>query len=282
MSRKTKNQFEIWKELGIPENKIKKCGKEDNFWGPTGEEGPCGPTTEIHFNNTEVWNLVFNEYYQDKNGKLTPLKQKGVDTGMGLERLAMVVQDKNSVYETDLFWDLLQQIREQYGEERSEAIERMFRVIADHIRGSVFLISDGILPLNVERGYVLRRLLRRILTNIDILNLPQDIIYKLAKQVIQIFQKTYPEIESKQNDILTVIQKEAEKFVEIKKEGEKEFEKYYREPVAGFVESEEDEKKLLGRAMNGQKIMPGFIAFRLFTTHGLSLELIKEIQQKKE
>ena len=98
-----KESIEIWKKLGVPESKIKKCARKDNFWGPTGEEGPCGPTTEIHIKGTEVWNLVFNEYYQDKDKKLTLLKQKGVDTGMGLERLAMIVQGKNSVYETDLF-----------------------------------------------------------------------------------------------------------------------------------------------------------------------------------
>src|SRR4030042_1233822 len=105
-----KESIEIWKGLGIPEEKIRECGREDNFWGPTGEEGPCGPTTEIHIKNIEVWNLVFNEYYQDRNGKLTPLRKKGVDTGMGLERLAMMVQNEPSVFETDLFEPIIREI----------------------------------------------------------------------------------------------------------------------------------------------------------------------------
>ena len=170
-----KESAEIWRKLGIPEDKIKKCGKEDNFWGPTGEEGPCGPTTEIHFKGVEIWNLVFNEYYQDKNGKLTTLKQKGVDTGMGFERLAMVVQNKNSVYETDLFEPIINAISGQN--------EKAKRIIADHIKSSVFLISEGILPSNIERGYVLRRILRRAIRYGKLLNLPKNFLISLAQKV---------------------------------------------------------------------------------------------------
>jgi alanyl-tRNA synthetase len=146
----------IWQRVA-PGIEIKKAGKKDNFWGPTGEEGPCGPTTEIYINGLEIWNIVFNEYYQDKNGNFTKLKTPGVDTGMGLERLAMMVQDKPTIFETDLFEPISKRIY-------PELPERTKRIIVDHIRGIVFLISDGIRPSNKDAGYVLRRLLRRVIT----------------------------------------------------------------------------------------------------------------------
>lgn len=211
-----KESVQIWKKLGIPQNKIKKCGREDNFWGPTGKEGPCGPTTEIYINNIEVWNLVFNEYYQDSNKELTPLKQKGVDTGMGLERLAMIIQNEPSVFETDLFSPIISQIPGK--DEKAE------RIIADHIKASVFLISEGILPSNVERGYVLRRVLRRAISFGKLLNLSADFLIPLAKKVIEIYDGVYPEIRLRETDILTVIQNEGEKFEKVLREGIKEME----------------------------------------------------------
>src|SRR3989344_3276809 len=191
----------IWKKLGIPADKIKKHGRSDNFWGPTGEEGPCGPTTEIHIRGIEVWNLVFNEYFQDKNKKLTPLKQKGVDTGMGLERLAMTAQDKSSVFEIDLFTPLTGMINNQD--------EKAKRIIADHIKGAVFLISEGILPSHVEQGYVLRRILRRAIQYGKSVDLTS-----LARKVVEIYEDIYPELKSRETDILSVIEKEKEKFGE--------------------------------------------------------------------
>ncbi|GAH80873.1 unnamed protein product, partial [marine sediment metagenome] len=182
--------FLIWKKLGIPENKIKKCSRSENFWGPTGEEGPCGPTTEIHFKNVELWNLVFNEYYQDRNKKLTPLKQKGVDTGMGLERLVMVCQEKPSVYETDLFLPIMTEI--SGGGRGGWQNEKAKRIIADHIKGSVFLISEEIFPSNVERGYILRRILRRAIRYGKLLNLPKNFLISLAQKVIEIYKDIYP------------------------------------------------------------------------------------------
>ena len=165
----------IWQALGIKD--VRKFGREDNFWGPTGSEGPCGPTTEIYVNGVEIWNIVFNEYYgieQDtnytnwlvrnwnrmmegkghRNLKLTKLNIPGVDTGMGLERLAMVSQGKKNVFETDLFSPLFKILP-------VELPEREKRIIADHLRGSVFLLADGVRPSNKEHGYILRRLMRR-------------------------------------------------------------------------------------------------------------------------
>jgi len=244
----------IWKKLGVPESKIKKFGRKDNFWGPTGEEGPCGPTTEIHFNNTELWNLVFNEYYQDRNKRLTTLKQKGVDTGMGLERLAMVVQGKNSVYETDLFLPIIKEITGQN--------EKAKRIIADHIKSSVFLISEGILPSNVERGYVLRRILRRVIRYGKLLNLPQNFLIPLAQKTIEIYQEVYPEVKSKEADILTVIQNEEEKFEKTLEIGLKETRKLF------------DRIRTLDTIT--KKPIEGKELFNLFQTYGFPLEMILE------
>jgi len=239
----------IWKKLGIPENKIKKCVREENFWGPPGEEGPCGPTTEIHFKNIELWNLVFNEYYQAKNGKLTLLKQKGVDTGMGLERLAMVCQEKPSVYETDLFLPIMKEISGQN--------EKAKRIIADHIKGAVFLISEGIFPSNVERGYVLRRILRRAIRFGKLLNLPKKFLIPLAQKVIEIYKEIYPEIKSRETDILTVIENEEEKFERTLERGLKEF------------------KLQIGKCK--LKTISGKVVFDLFQSYGFPLELTKEL-----
>jgi len=246
-----KESIRIWEELGVPENKIKKCGREDNFWGPTGQEGPCGPTTEIHFNEVEVWNLVFNEYYQDKNGKLTPLKQKGVDTGMGLERLTMVVQNKNSVYETDLFLPIINGISGQN--------EKAKRIIADHIKSSVFLISEGILPSNVERGYILRRVLRRAIRYGKLFNLTKNFLIPLAQKVVEIYKDVYPEIKSQETDILTAIQSEEEKFEKTLEQGVRQFEKI---ALKGDIRGED--------------------AFHLFDTYGFPLELTEELAKEKK
>lgn len=210
--------IKIWSKLGFSEEKgnLRFAGREDNFWGPTGEEGPCGPTTEIYINGMEVWNLVFNEYYQDKNKKLSLLKQKGVDTGMGLERLAMVMQNKSSVFETDLFFPVTEII--------SGADEKSKRIIADHIKGAVFLAAEGIIPSNVERGYVLRRILRRAISFGRLLNLQNDFFVLLVSKIVMLYKDVYPDLLSKQASIIKVIQDEFERFEKVLKDGTKEME----------------------------------------------------------
>lgn len=263
--------YQIWnKWLGIGKEKISEFGREDNLWGPTGEEGPCGPNTEIHYDLTgkpckkgekclpncdcgrfiEVWNLVFNEYYQDKKGKLAPLKQKGVDTGMGLERLAMVCQEKLSVYETDLFLPIITNIPGQN--------KKAKRIIADHIRSSVFLAAEGIFPSNVERGYILRRILRRAIRHGKLLNLPKNFLIPLAQKAIEIYKEVYPELKTKETDILTIIQNEEEKFNKTLERGMKQFEKI---ATQGNIGSKE--------------------AFRLFDTYGFPLELTEELAKER-
>lgn len=253
--------YKIWRdEIGIPEKMIKRCGREDNFWGPTGAEGPCGPTTEIHINDVEIWNLVFNEYYCDKEKKLTPLKQKGVDTGMGLERLAMVLQNKHTVFETDLFNLLIGVINSKLKTQnpklqlKTQNLERIKRIIADHMKASVFLATEGILPSNIERGYVLRRLLRRVIRFCKMLELSDDFLTKAVNSVIEIYREPYPELLSRQADIITIIQSEKEKFEKTLVQGLKQFE------------------KIAARgAISGQE------AFYLYESYGFPWELTQEL-----
>ena len=249
--------IEIWKKLGIPEQSIKKCGREDNFWGPTGLEGPCGPTTEIHIRGVEVWNLVFNEYYQDRNKKLTLLEKKGVDTGMGLERLAMILQRKPSVFETDLFEPIIKEIEKNSPEPYAQN-PRPYRIIADHIKSSVFLAGDGVLPSNVEQGYVLRRILRRAIRFGQLLGFPQNFLIPLAQKAIEIYKDQYPEVKSKQSEILTIIQSEEEKFQKTLERGLKEFKKV---SSLGSISGDE--------------------AFHLFETYGFPLELTEELAKER-
>ncbi len=187
----------IWQSID-PNLDIREHKKEDNFWGPTGEEGPCGPTTEIYINSVEIWNIVFNEYYKTKGGIYEPLKTKGIDTGMGLERLLVQVQNKKNVFETDLF----------NGERTKEE-----RVIADHVKAALFMINDGVVPSNVGSGYILRRLIRRAV------RLAKD---TLATEIEKI-QKIYSGVYALEN--INEIQREEERFKKTLNDGLKEFEK---------------------------------------------------------
>jgi alanyl-tRNA synthetase len=188
---------EIWKSID-PNIKIKDHKKEDNFWGPTGEEGPCGPTTEIYINGVEIWNIVFNEYYKSKDGAYKPLETKGIDTGMGLERLLVQVQKKNNVFETDLF------IKTDTREER---------IVSDHIKASLFMISDGIKPSNTGQGYILRRLIRRAV------RFSKNSIDSVLENTKSIYNGIY-NLEN-----FTEIKKEEEKFRATLESGQKAFEK---------------------------------------------------------
>ena len=269
----------IWKEIGINPEKINKFGRADNFWGPTGNEGPCGPNTEIHYDLTgkpcqkgknclpncpcerfiEIWNLVFNEYFQDDKGNLIPLAQKGVDTGMGLERLVLVCQNKTSVFETDLFEPLITKIRQSQSIAGVHQLAE--RVIADHLKSSVFLISEGVFPSNVERGYILRRILRRAVRYANSLKLPPNFLIVLAQKIVEMYQDVYPEVKSSKIDILTVIQNEEEKFEKTLEKGLKEF------------KSEIEKAK--------SKEIPGNIVFDLYQSYGFPPDLTRELAKEK-
>jgi len=250
--------IKVWEKLGFSEKKgnLRFENKKENFWGPTGEEGPCGPTTEIYVNGIEIWNLVFNQYYS-KNDKLELLKTPGIDTGMGLERLAMVAQKKKTIFETDLFLPVIKEIEKLSGE-KYESNQRIFRIISDHIKSSVFLIADGFLPSNIAQGYILRRVLRRLIRFGKTLNMPPDFLTPLVKEVIKIYVDVYPELKSKETDILIVIQKEEEKFKQTLEKGLREFE----------------------RIKTGN-IISGKDAFDLYQTYGFPIEITEELAKEK-
>ncbi|TSC74201.1 MAG: alanyl-tRNA synthetase [Parcubacteria group bacterium Gr01-1014_44] len=224
---------EIWKSLD-PSLEIKKSGKKDNFWGPTGDAGPCGPTTEIYVNGVEVWNLVFNQYYQNKDKTLNELKIKGIDTGMGLERLAMVSQGAPNIFGSDLF---------AFGKE-------LPRIIADHARAIAFLISDGVLPSNKEQGYVLRRLIRRIMVKSG----EHTDLRDLFNSIIREYRPFYDNLD--ENRIWEVFQTEAEKF--------------WKTMAKGLGE------------LNKFESIDAPTAFKLYESYGLPYESIKDSGKAKD
>ncbi len=232
---------EIWKSIDSS-LEVKKFGRGDNFWGPTGTEGPCGPTTEIYVNGVEIWNVVFNQYYQDASGNLEPLKTQGIDTGMGLERLAMVVQKKDNIFETDLFEPLIQVLP-------GDTPDPIQRVIVDHARSTAFLISDGVTPSNKEQGYVLRRLMRRLIVHAHTNGIESEAIKDILHSIVQHYGPYYPNLNPML--ILSEFDKENEKFQRTFKNGLKEMEK-------------------LAEINNAS-------AFKLFESFGLPYEIIKEM-----
>ncbi len=241
--------YDAWSQF-LPQEKINRGSREDNVWGPVGPEGPCGAANEVYVDSLEIATLVFMEYYCAKDKNLTLLSQKGVDVGWGLERLAMIMQEKSNVFQTDLFLPITTAVPGQN--------EKAKRIIADHIKGTVFLASEGILPSNIERGYVLRRILRRAIRYGKLLNLPRFFLISLARKAIEIYQDIYPEIKSKETNILTVIQNEEEKFEKTLSEGLKRFEKIL---ARGNIKGED--------------------AFHLFDTYGFPLELTEELAGEK-
>jgi alanyl-tRNA synthetase len=228
--------FGYWQELGVPESRIVRYGEEDNFWGPAGDSGPCGPCSEIVYDFgeefgcgkpscgpncdcgrfSEIWNLVFTQYNQDREGHRTPLPRPNIDTGMGLERAAAVVQGKTSVYETGFFVPLLECISGlagiKYGADNDT--DNTMRIIAEHSRGIAFLIADGVIPSNEGRGYVLRRLLRRTALFSRRLGVDKPFLVEAANTTIRQMGHIYPEIVPKRDFIVKVIESEEAKFKE--------------------------------------------------------------------
>ena len=258
---KDQESYDAWLRF-LPTEKIKLGLREDgNIWGPAGPEGPCGACNEVYVDGLEVATLVFMEYFYSKDDVLAPLKQKGVDVGWGFERLVKVIQSAPTVFETDLFLPIIEMIPHQdiVGNLNKEA--RSVRIIADHIRGATFLIADGILPSNIAQGYILRRLLRRAIRYGRILNLDKTFLVSLSQKIIEIYKEFYPELRVKRDDILTVIQKEEEKFSKTLKNGLKELEKML--------------------AAKADKIISGNDAFYLYESYGFPMELTRELAKEK-
>ena len=221
----------IWESLGIPKEKIYYLPKEDNWWGPVGSTGPCGPDTEIFYDTgiepcgstcqpgcgcgkyNEIWNNVFMEYNKTPDGSYELLKQKNVDTGMGVERTVSVLQGKKNVYETEIFVPLLTKIKDLAGiQEIPDEQNRSVRVIMDHSRAATFLLADGIVPRNIEQGYVLRRIIRGAIRHGRLMGIEDEFLSELSKAVIEMYSEDNPHLKSNEEFILTELRKEYKKF----------------------------------------------------------------------
>ncbi len=223
---KDEEASKIWQDLGIKPSRIKFLGREDNWWGPAGKTGPCGPDTEMFYKGTEIWNDVFMQYNKDEKGKYEELKQKNVDTGMGVERVLAILNNKKSVYETEVFLPIIEKIerlsKKKYGREEGET--RAMRIIADHIKASVFLLAENLQPGNIERGYVLRRLIRRAVRYGKVIMMQNNFTKELAEIVINIYPD-YKHLEKTKNFILQEIEKEENRFRQSLASGLRFFEK---------------------------------------------------------
>ena len=271
--------YEIWRSVGVPAERIKRKGKKDNFWGPPGASGSCGPCSEIHYDLgeqykcddprgcgidtcecdrwVEIWNLVFTELYQDEEGNQSPLGKKNVDTGMGLERITMVCQGVASTFETDLLKPIMDKVCEMSGVpyKKSEKTDVSLRIITDHARCVTFLISDGVIPGNEGRSYVLRMILRRALRHGKILGMELPFLYKLVDVIVENYGEAYPDLVKNKAKIVDTIKKEEERFAKTLDRG----------------------YKMLDEFIEAKKDIDGESAFKLYDTYGFPLELTKEI-----
>lgn len=270
--------FDIWRSVGVPAERIKRKGKKDNFWGPPGASGSCGPCSEIHYDLgeqykcddpncgidtcecdrwVEIWNLVFTELYQDEEGNQSPLGKKNVDTGMGLERIAMVCQGVASTFETDLLKPIMDKVSEMSGVpyKQSEKTDVSLRIITDHARCVSFLISDGVIPGNEGRSYVLRMILRRALRHGKILGMELPFLYKLVDVIVENYGEAYPDLVKNKQKIIDTIKKEEERFAKTLDRG----------------------YKMLDEFIENKKDIDGESAFKLYDTFGFPFELTKEI-----
>ena len=262
----------VWKEAGILDGHIYFYGKDDNWW-IAGEEGPCGPDTEMFYDTgkpacgpdcqpscdcgkyVEIWNNVFMEYYKDKNG-YSKLKQKNVDTGLGLERMTMLLQGKETPFDTELFLPVMEKIQEL---QKVDNIESR-RIIAEHLRSSMMIIADGGRPSNIDRGYVLRRLIRRMIRHMNKLQIDLSELSNLIDINVDNLKEMYPELEQNRETIKNVINEEKDKFVKTLTHGEREF-----------------QKEMQKAKENGKSEIDANVVFRLYDTYGFPPEVTKEL-----
>ena len=262
----------IWEECGIPRERIYFFEKEDNWW-IAGEEGPCGPDTEIFYDTgkpkcseecnpscgcgkyVEIWNNVFMQYYKDKNG-YTPLKQKNVDTGLGLERVTMLLQGKETPFDIEVFKPTMDKIKELSKNYNVSSA----RIISDHVRTSLMLMVDGVRPSNVDQGYILRRLIRRLVRHLRKLEIDFKELEVIANTMIDSINNMYPELEENRKVIVSELLKEKDKFVTTLEKGEKEFDKH--------INSVEE------------SVIPAELVFRLYDTYGFPPEMTEELAKE--
>ena len=266
---------ECWKKAGILDGHIYFYGKDDNWW-IAGEEGPCGPDTEMFYDTgkpvcgpdcqpscdcgkyVEIWNNVFMEYYKDKNG-YSKLKQKNVDTGLGLERMAMLLQGKETPFDTELFLPVMKKIEELQNIDNIASR----RIVAEHLRSSMMIISDGGRPSNIDRGYVLRRLIRRMIRHMNKLQIDLSELIILIDVSIDNLKEMYPDLEKNRETIKNVINEEKDKFVKTLNHGEKEF-----------------NKEIQKAKQEGKNKIDAKIVFRLYDTYGFPPEVTKELAEE--
>ncbi len=274
--------YKIWEDqIGVPGNRIVRLGEKDNFWA-MGETGPCGPCSEIHIDRgekfgcnrpqcavgcdcdryLEIWNLVFMQFNRDESGNLIPLPKPSIDTGMGLERIASVLQNTLTNYETDLFQPIMQKVEELSGKKMGESkdVDVAMKVIADHSRAAAFLIGDGILPSNEGRGYVLRRIMRRAIRYGRNIGLSKPFLHQTARTVFHIMESAYPELKEADSFISNVIQNEEVRFSETLDHG----------------------LKLLNDTLSdlkakNEKRIPGQMIFKLYDTYGFPVDIVQDI-----
>jgi alanyl-tRNA synthetase len=273
---------EVWKSLGIPEERIYFMPRKDNWWGPAGQTGPCGPDTEMFIDTGkekcspdckpgcscgkyfEIWNDVFMQYNKKEDGTYAQLENKTVDTGMGVERTIAMLQGKKNVYETEVFQPVIKAIESESGISYGRKVETdiSFRIIADHLRASVFILGDeqGVKPSNLGQGYILRRLIRRAIRHGRKLGLSDMFLSGIAAKVVDIYMGVYKELDNNEESIYRELKLEEKKFGETLKKGEHEF-----------------EKLLPNLLKNPKKIIPGRIAFRLYDTYGFPIEITEEL-----
>ena len=256
----------IWGSLGIKKNKIKflKGGvleSDINWWGPAGKTGPCGPDTEMFYKGFEIWNDVFMQYNKNKNGKYEELKQKNVDTGMGVERTLTILQNKKSVYETNIFLPLIKQIeklsKKKYGENEKET--KHMRIISDHIKASVMILAEGIIPSNKEQGYILRRLIRRSIRFGKTIMMQNNFTKSLAEEVFKIYPD-YKHLQKNKTFILEEIEKEENRF---------------RQSLSSGL-------KYFNKIKPKNKIISGKDAFLLYQSYGFPIEMTQELSKENK
>jgi alanyl-tRNA synthetase len=275
----------LWEETGAPSERILRFGESENYWS-MGEVGPCGPCSEIHYDRgpdphapdrkhlvngpgddiIEIWNLVFMQFDRDAKGNMHPLPRPSIDTGMGLERMATVLQGAETNYETDLFMPILNAVGELVERPYSphDSLTSAYRVIADHIRAATFLMSDGIVPSSEGRGYVLRRIIRRALRYGRNLGLDGAFLYSLVPRVVELMGPVYPELEQRRQVVVTQLRQEEERFARTLNKG-----------------TDVAQKELERIKRSEQTQVPGKLAFDLYQTHGIPFELLEEFAQEE-
>ncbi len=277
-AKRDEDSASVWEQCGIPKERIFYLPKKNNWW-IAGTTGPCGPDTEIFWDTgkpkcsdhcdpscdcgkyLEIWNNVFMRFNRQADGTYLPLKQKNVDTGMGLERTVCVLNGMKSVYDIDLFQGALAKIQQLSGKQYSqdEQTTKAMRIIADHVRTATFLLGDpvGVVPSNVDQGYVLRRLIRRAVRKANSLDMPKGSIAEIAKVYIEVYKDAYPELTANADKIIDELNKEEDKFSKTLVAGEKEFFK-----VISHIQG---------------KVVPGGTAFKLYDTFGFPVEMTEEL-----